>query len=142
MTSKQVLALLSAIVAFSAAPMAHAIKANPRALMIHKTQLHDVETVLAAVTGLTAFTQKGYKDNKNTVELYWQDNATNEDQYIIERCKEQFKGYITVCRFSPISNVAANSTTFKDSPGKGSFKYRVRALNMNISSAYSNEVKI
>jgi hypothetical protein len=142
MTFKQAFALLTGIVALSVAPMAQAIKANPRALMIHKTERHDVEAVLAAVTGLTAYTEKNHDNNENTVQLYWQDNATNEEQYIIERCKVKFRGYITVCNFHPVSNVAADSTTFKDSPGQGSFKYRVRALNINTSSAYSNEVRI
>jgi hypothetical protein len=142
MTLKQVVVTLAGVITLGLAPMAHAIKANPRALMIHKTERNAVETVLAAVTGLTAYAQSSYDNEKNIVELFWQDNATNEDQYIIERCKEQHRGYIKVCKYHPVSNVAADTTTFQDSPGEGSFKYRIRALNMNARSAYSNEVKI
>ncbi|WP_196140746.1 M6 family metalloprotease domain-containing protein [Aliikangiella sp. G2MR2-5] len=99
---------------------------------------------LMAPTNLTASVQtsgKG-KNATKTVTLNWQDNSSNEDNFIIERCLESGKGKSKTCNFSPLATVGADSTSFSDVPGSGTFKYRVKATNSSEQSDYSNEVKI
>lgn len=97
-----------------------------------------------APSGLTATVQTSGKGKNKTkdVTLNWNDNSNNEEDFVIERCQETGKGRNKVCYFSVLGGVAANLTTFSDSPGSGTFKYRVKASNGNGDSGYSNEVKI
>jgi hypothetical protein len=83
----------------------------------------------------------GSTDGK-VVDLLWQDNAGDEDQYIIERCEQSFKDNKKCCDYIPVGNVAADVTSFHDEPGTGQFKYRVRAINATNNSKYSNEIEI
>ncbi|NQZ08895.1 MAG: fibronectin type III domain-containing protein [Algicola sp.] len=83
----------------------------------------------------------GPTDGK-VVDLLWQDNAGDEDQYIIERCKQSYKDNKKCCDYLPVGNVAADVTSFHDEPGTGQFKYRVRAINATNNSKYSNEIEI
>lgn len=83
-------------------------------------------TVLAAPTGL------GTSVVGSNVTLNWNDNATGEDGYKIER---SYNGG----GFVEIGSVGANVTTFSD-PGlaSGSYDYRVRAYQSINTSDYSN----
>lgn len=99
---------------------------------------------LAAPSNLTATvtrTGKG-KNAQKSVRLNWQDNATSEDSYVVERCKETGKGRTKVCNFAPIATLAADSNSYTEDPGSGTFIYRVKAIAGSSASGYSNEVKI
>lgn len=76
------------------------------------------------------------------VELSWTDNANNESHFSIERCLESGKGKNKTCPYAEIGTVGTDVTLFEDNPGDGTFKYRVRAINAEGESAYSNSVKI
>ncbi|GLX79128.1 hypothetical protein tinsulaeT_24680 [Thalassotalea insulae] len=99
---------------------------------------------LPAPTNLTISVQTSGKGKNaiKTASLNWQDNSANEDQFIIERCQETGKGGNKTCSFSTLATVSANTTSFNDTPGSGTFKYRIKAINTTAQSAYSNEVKI
>lgn len=100
-------------------------------------------TAPAAPTGLTATvttTGKG-KDKQKTVTLNWSDNASNEDEYIVERCLKT-KGKNSSCVYAEIATVAADNSQYVDQPGGDQFRYRVKARNAYGDSAYSNEVTI
>ncbi|WP_374120956.1 fibronectin type III domain-containing protein [Neobacillus sp. PS3-12] len=87
----------------------------------------------AAPTNLQGTVQTGPK-----VQLTWKDNATNETSYVIERSTNNGGTY------TQIGTVNANVTSYTDSavtPGS-SYTYRVKALNGNSSSTYSNSVRI
>lgn len=69
------------------------------------------------------------------INLTWQDNATNEDGFKIERC------FGSGCTgFAQIAQVGANVTTYQDSGRAPNhlYRYRVRAFNASGNSAYSN----
>lgn len=72
-----------------------------------------------------------------SVELSWVDNAHNETQIIIERCRVVFKDNQKHCQFKPHANVAANATRYKDKVNFGQYLYRIKAVNENSSSSYS-----
>ncbi|HXG90663.1 MAG TPA: galactose oxidase-like domain-containing protein [Vicinamibacterales bacterium] len=68
------------------------------------------------------------------INLVWQDNATNETAYLVERCQAG------CAAFAQIAQLAANITTYND-PGLiagETYTYRVRAQNAQAYSAYSN----
>lgn len=69
-----------------------------------------------------------------TCVLNWDDNATNETGYLIERC-DPATGI-----WSQINSVAANVTTYTDTSATAGqiFYYRVRATNANGNTDYSN----
>lgn len=74
---------------------------------------------------------------QTTVTLSWQDNADNETGFEIER--KQGTG-----DFQQVGSVGANVLTFRDTgliPGT-LYTYRVRAINAEGKSAYSNQVAI
>jgi hypothetical protein len=99
----------------------------------------------AAPTNLTASVQSSGKGKKRVVTgiaLNWTDNAGNEDVFVIERCEETGRGRSKSCEFTEIATAGANSTSFSDSPGSGTYQYRVKARNTDGDSAYSNIVKI
>jgi large repetitive protein len=80
-------------------------------------------------TALTAGAQ-----STTRIDLAWTDNGTNETGYRVERCETP--GCTT---FAVIATLAANSTTYSDTPiaAATSFTYRVVAFNQG-SSGYSN----
>lgn len=88
---------------------------------------------------------KGKTAIKNVI-LNWTDNsngADNEDMFIIERCQESGKGKNKTCNFSQHATLGQNVTSFSESPGSGTYKYRVKARRgAGDDTAYSNEVKI
>lgn len=102
------------------------------------------QTGLAAPSNLTASVQTtgSGKNKTKTVTLNWQDNSADEDGFVIERCLETGKGKSKTCNFAEISTVSAGVTSYAETAGSGTFKYRVKARNGNEVSAYSNEVKI
>lgn len=66
------------------------------------------------------------------VTLNWSDNSANETGFRIER-RSATGSYTT------LTTVAANTTTHNDTPGAGTWYYRVYALNASGDSAPSNE---
>lgn len=82
------------------------------------------------------------KNTRKQVNLSWQDNADNEQLFVIERCEETGRGGNKVCVFSPLETVPADITVLQDETDKGTYKYRIKAVNAQGSSDYSNEVKI
>jgi len=69
------------------------------------------------------------------ISISWKDNSSNETNFQIERA-------LADLAFAPIANVSANVTVFTDttvSPSTG-YWYRVRAINGNGASAYSNVI--
>lgn len=87
-------------------------------------------------------TGKG-KNREKTALLTWADNANNETAYIVERCLETGKGKNKQCDFSQLgNNLPPDTKSYNDTPGSGTYKYRVKAINTVGSSSYSNVVKI
>ena len=88
---------------------------------------------------------KGKKVVKN-VSLNWTDNsngADNEDNFIVERCQESGKGKNKTCNFSQHAILGQDVTSFSESTGSGTYKYRVKARRgSGDDTGYSNEVKI
>lgn len=89
-------------------------------------------TTPVAPSGLTATLSSG------SVVLAWQDNATNENAFSVERCSG------TGCsNFAVLTTQPANVTSVADGPlPPGSYSYRVRASNGVGFSAYSNTATI
>ena len=82
------------------------------------------------------------RTKSKTASLSWTDHASNETEFVIERCAEQGKGRSKTCAYSEIATVAANVTSYVDAAGTGRFHYRVKARNAQGDSPYSNELKI
>ena len=83
---------------------------------------------LEAPSDLTAVVSSG-----NQIDLSWKDNTVREDSYIIERSLD---GSI----WSTLTTTAANTTSYSDT-GLAiltKYYYRVKAVNSNESTAYSN----
>ncbi|NLV17440.1 MAG: hypothetical protein GXY50_09590 [Syntrophomonadaceae bacterium] len=66
--------------------------------------------------------------------LYWQDNSTNETGFVIERK--------STGSYEKLAQVAADQTKYTDSSAEAgmTYSYRVKAVNNQLSSGYSNEV--
>ena len=71
------------------------------------------------------------------VNLSWQDNSNNETGFEIYRVKGT-----TSQTFTKIATTAPNATSFIEAPGKGTWRYKVRAINSGGASAYSNTVQV
>ena len=73
-------------------------------------------------------------DNANVL-LTWQDNSTDESQFYIERCQGD-----ACSNFSGVGLAGVDVSTWLDSTTSGgeSYSYRMRALNSNGFSNYSN----
>jgi len=88
---------------------------------------------------------KGKTASKN-VSLNWVDNSNgtdNEDLFVIERCLESGKGQTKTCIFSEHVTIDRDITSYGESPGSGTYKYRVKARRgANDDTGYSNEVQI
>lgn len=78
-------------------------------------------------------------DNSTTgqIDLSWTDNTADEDGFEIERATENDDS-----AFSKIADVGADVTTYSDTTidAGTEYFYRVRAVNDNVSSDYSNVV--
>jgi subtilisin family serine protease len=68
-----------------------------------------------------------------TARVTWTD-VSNETSYEIQREKKVGSSW---AQLSDVGSVGANVTQFTNSPGTGTFRYRVRATNAAGSSAYS-----
>jgi hypothetical protein len=77
--------------------------------------------------------------SRSKVVLSWLDNATNEKNYLIERCKG-----LTCTNFSKIATVGANVKTYSNAglSANTSYRYRVRASNAVGKSACSNVLSV
>ncbi|MCI5158506.1 MAG: PKD domain-containing protein, partial [Candidatus Electrothrix sp. AUS1_2] len=95
-------------------------------------------TATAPDTTVNTPTDLAVTVNGGTVHLTWTDNAGNEEGVRIERA-EKIRGTYT---YSYIGQVGADATSFADSPGVGTFQYRVQAFNDTTEtvSGYSNAV--
>ena len=133
-------------------PLTQATEKEPKPLLVIQSQGTDIDIrakqrlgyAIARPNNISADVQLigfGPTDSK-VVDLLWQDNAGDEDQYIIERCEQSYKDNKKCCDYLPIGNVAADVTSFHDEPGTGQFKYRVRAINATNNSKYSHEIEI
>jgi hypothetical protein len=82
-----------------------------------------------APTNLQAAVQAGPQVN-----LTWTDGATNETGFAIERCSGT-----TCTNFAQIATAAANSVSYLDAAvvGGTTYRYRVKAVNGAVSSAYA-----
>jgi hypothetical protein len=67
--------------------------------------------------------------------LTWQDNSSNEDNFLLERCTGA-----TCLTFTPIATLPANTTSYLDQglTAGTSYRYRVRAHNAGGDSDYSS----
>ncbi len=92
--------------------------------------LNPIELLLPAPTNLTAtaFTS-------SRINLSWDDNATNEIEFQIERSLTSVTGFVQ------IATVAPNITTYQDTglDSNTTYYYRVRAVSASLVSDYSNE---
>lgn len=76
--------------------------------------------------------------NLQDVRIAWADRSSDEEGFQIER-------QTTVSRVTIITTVGttgANATSFVDTPGLGTFKYRVRAFNSFGNSAWTKWVTV
>jgi len=87
--------------------------------------------VPAAPSNLTALAQ-----SSTMVVLHWQDNSSNETGFGIERKQSPYGGW------GALGTVAANVVQYNDTTAQPSinYVYRVRAINNNGSSTFSNEL--
>ena len=106
-------------------------------------QVVNITGLPSAPSSLTAaVVTTGTKTKIKTVTLNWKDNSLNETNFIIQRCTETGRGSSKTCVFGDLTSVGANTTTYKETPGSGYFKYRVRGHNSIGDSGYTNEVRI
>lgn len=70
-----------------------------------------------------------------TARCNWNDNSSNETGFQLQRQQSVSGSWVNQ---GIVANVAANTTTRDDTPGAGTFRYRVRAKNGTIFSTYSN----
>ena len=73
--------------------------------------------------------------SKNGIDLSWQDNASNETGFRIERKKASDTSYIVIAEAG--SNVTSYSDTGLSAGTK--YSYRIKAYNSSGESSYSNE---
>jgi hypothetical protein len=93
--------------------------------MIEQLESRTMFSVPASPTNLTATLD--VQGKFIAVNLQWQDNADNEEQYQIMRCVD---GYCDGNAWTQVAFLPANSTTYTDHIHKGyNYVYSVRALN-------------
>ena len=106
---------------------------NPTSSLVYSAQL----AVTAAATTQTP-TAPGSVSvvalNLQDVRVSWADRSSNESGFEIQ-CQTQLGGKLVV--ISTVGTTCANATSIVDSPGLGSFGYRVRAFNAFGSSAWT-----
>jgi len=89
--------------------------------------------LIAAPSGLIATALSPFE-----IQLSWEDNSDNEAGFAIERSSESGTGFVE------IKTVAENVVSFNDeglTPGTAYF-YRVKAIQDEVSSSYSNEASV
>ena len=74
---------------------------------------------------------------REQVDLQWEDNADDEENYLVERVEGNG-------RFQQIATVGADVVSYQDQSitDHGDYYYRVRAQNAGGASLYSNEVEV
>lgn len=84
-----------------------------------------------APSGLT-----GTAISSSQINLSWQDNATNETEFQLERSKSNKQN------FNQVATIAKNTTTYHDQnlEAATTYYYRIRAVNTGGNSTYSNEL--
>jgi serine protease len=89
-------------------------------------------TTPAAPSGLTAVAA-----SRTQINLTWTDNSNNETGFQIQRCRGG-----SCNSFTTIANVSANATSYANTglTSRTTYRYRVRAANAAVYSAYSNIV--
>jgi PKD repeat protein len=89
-------------------------------------------SVIAAPSNLTASSPA-----RGSVNLTWRDNSANETGFQIERAAG-------TTSFVLVGTVPANTTTWSETVNRGTYNYRVRAVNATtgVNSAYSNTAQI
>ncbi len=71
----------------------------------------------------------------DSITLQWVDNTDNEDTFVLER--DTLPGFINPTEMI----INANETTYTDAPPPGNiYFYRIKAVNSNSRSAYSNTI--
>lgn len=88
-------------------------------------------TTLPVVTGGVPAVPSGLMSSaqsKNQIILKWLDNATNEKNYIIERCQG-----VNCATFSKITTLGANTVTYSNVKLSANTTYRYRVLATNTS---------
>lgn len=106
-----------------------------------------VATIIRQTGGKTLFSSLDVPDAptvldggyyKPNVRLTWVDNAKNEQSYIVERSAND------TAHFAAVATLPANSTSYSDgtTDKKVAYYYRVRAVNANGTSEYSNVVRV
>ncbi len=70
--------------------------------------------------------------------LDWNDNSNNETGFTIERQRRVLWWWSNTTQI----NVGANTTTYTDSPGSGTYRYRIRAYNGDGNSAWTAYVQV
>ncbi len=70
----------------------------------------------------------------------WIDNSTNEDGFEIQRQKKSGKRWQPAVIVGQVSRQpgSGGTVTFDDTPGRGTFQYRVRAFNGVGTSEWTN----
>jgi len=84
----------------------------------------------AAPTSVTLVPQSNLQD----VRISWVDRSSNEDGFEIQ---SEVKIGSRFTNTTTVGTTGANVTTFVDSPGLGTFRYRVRSFNSFGSSAWT-----
>ncbi|MBI5708114.1 MAG: hypothetical protein HZC36_14125 [Armatimonadetes bacterium] len=73
------------------------------------------------------------------VRIAWADNSNNEDQFSVQRETKSGTAWVNT---QIVATVGANTTSATNSPGTGTFRYRVRASNGIGASAWSGWAQI
>ena len=68
------------------------------------------------------------------VRIAWTDTSSNEEGFEIQREKKAGGSWVNTTLFS----AGANSTQYVDTPGAGTFRYRVRSHNVAGSSVWTD----
>lgn len=103
-------------------------------------------TIIRQIAGRTLYAKYDLPDapvyleasyNKPNIKLTWIDRANNEQQYVVERSASDESHYATLV------TLGANTTSFTDTTAakKTIYFYRVRAVNANGASAWSNSAR-
>ncbi len=105
-------------------------------------------TIPAAPTNLMVNlvkTGKGKNKVVTAASVNWIDNSNNETGFVVESCLEQTTGKgknkVISCNFTERWTTGANTTT-QSVLIDSDYRYRVKAINVNGSSGYTNEVLI
>jgi PKD repeat protein len=114
------------------------------------TSTPPADTAPTAPTNLTiALVKTGKGKNKvvTGATLNWTDTSDNETGFVVESCPEvttgKRKNRVTTCDYSEGLTIDADAnSTSQLVPTDSGYRYRVKATNNGVDSAYTNEVSI